>query len=94
MGYVDQAGGRAAAVIDAKNDLRALVCRSGVIEYAAIQFAYECRVDESAGDVRAGLRAVPEDAQNLARMAQPNSGDQSEIGITFITLHHQSAGGT
>ena len=93
MGYVDQAGGGAAAVIDTKNDLGALVCRFGVIEDAAVQFAYECRVDESADDVRTGLGAVSEDTQNLASIAQPNSGDQCEIGITLIALHHQSAGG-
>ena len=38
MGYVDQAGRRAAAVIDAKNDLGALVCRFGAIENVAVQF--------------------------------------------------------
>lgn len=41
----------------------------------------------------AGLRAVSEDTQNLASIAQPNSGDQCKIGITFIALHHQSGRG-
>lgn len=52
MGYVNQAGGRAAAIIDAKNDLGALVCRFG----ARADFL---------GPIYGGLRAdtqVPSDA--------------------------------
>ena len=84
MRHVDQAGGRAAAVIDAKNDLGALVCRFAAIEDAAVQFGDEGRIGESAEDVRTRLRAVSEDTQNLAIIAQPNAGDQREIGIAFI----------
>ena len=69
MGYVDQAGRRAAAVIDAKNDLGALVWRFGAIEDATVQFGYEGRVGESANDVRTRLRAVSEDTQNFPIIA-------------------------
>ena len=40
-------------------------------------FGYEGRVGESPDDVRPRLRAVSEDVQNLAIIAQPNAGDGS-----------------
>ncbi len=63
MSHVDQAGGDAAVVVDAEDDLGALVCGLGAIEDAGVQLSDEGRVGELAGNVRAGLGAVSKNSE-------------------------------
>src|ERR1700731_3191072 len=55
MGYIDQAGGSAAAVVDAEDDLGALMSGAGPIKDAGVQIGDKGRVGELAGNVRTGL---------------------------------------
>jgi hypothetical protein len=89
MGYVDQASGRAVAVVNAEDNLGALMCGPCPIEDAGVQLTDEGRISELAGNVRAGLGAVSEDIQDLAAIVQANAGDQCKVRIAFIALHHQ-----
>jgi hypothetical protein len=100
MGHVDQSRGRAPAVVDTKDDLGALVSGFGLIENAAIQFGYECRIGEPADDVCAGLRAISEDAQNPATIAQPKglksakSGSLSSLCIIRVLAEFEKRSGS
>src|SRR5664279_5353665 len=79
MGYVDQTGGRTAAVVDTEHDLGALVRGPGAVEDAGVQLSDEGRFGEPADNVRAGLGAVSEDTEHLAAITQPYAGDQCVI---------------
>ena len=69
MGYVDQASGRAVAVVNAEDDLGASMCGPSAIEDAGVQLSDEGRVGELARNVCAGLGAVAKDAQHLSAIA-------------------------